>query len=541
MKSFRKVLFGLSTVCMLSALSIPNMSKENNYKEYARARNSIGIRFQQDVSKEGTIEVSETFVQSGVYNDGSVTHQYIRFATAVNLGEGSGINSLEYIRNVDENEKTSAVTTVYKKIAAEDGVYYSYGDSGLTTEETENDWYFACYTIELASEEYKAKDFKLSLRVNEEETYAYTAASLNNLNGDHYVARFVNDGNLLGKQVVADNQAAKYTGKTPSRDAGDYAYKFTYAGWDKALAAVTEDVTYTATYSVTLGSYPSTKITDETLVASLTSELQTTAPTAAGNGWKAYKHWWAWDSANSKAVRKTDALYQDITHEGEKYRAVYFNSGLAKRCDQSYSESNQYQQTNGYNVKTLYFFKYQPLKWQIVDETDNYYTLISLNVIDSVCFTHDGTSGYVGGYNDLRLFTEGSLNSGKGYEGSGIYDWAFDETEKQSLTSVTFKNDKSTGNKDDSVDLTAPITIPSKEDVKSNYFTTDNERKKLATDYAELNGAQVNATGQAYWWTRSRYNGNSNPFRIGHGGGFDYNANAYFSSAGTLPQIFIAK
>ena len=72
-------------------------------------------------------------------------------------------------------------------------------------------------------------------------------------------------------------------------------------------------------------------------------------------------------------------------------------------------------------------------------------------------------------------------------------------------------------------------------------FLNNARKEKIAVTIYLMNGVQVNAAGQAYWWTRSRYNGNSNPFRIGHGGGFDYNANAYFSSAGTLPQIFIAK
>ena len=31
---------------------------------------------------------------------------------------------------------------------------------------------------------------------------------------------------------------------------------------------------------------------------------------------------------------------------------------------------NQYQQTNGYNKETLYFFDYQPLKWKIVEESE---------------------------------------------------------------------------------------------------------------------------------------------------------------------------
>ena len=298
------------------------------------------------------------------------------------------------------------------------------------------------------------------------------------------------------------------------------------ASWDEDDARLIKPL-YDGQY-VTLGSYPANKVTDETLLASLTSELEITAPTAAGNGWKAYTHWFGWDSSKSKAVAKKDALYQDIMFEGAQYRAVYFNSELPKNCSQSYSESNQYQQTNGYNKGTLYFFDYQPIKWQIVEETENYYTLVSLKVLDGVCFTHDGAAGYAGDYNDLRLFTEGSF-----------YSWAFNESEKQLFTNVTFKNNKESGNVNDSKDLTKPITIPCKTDLETTFYKTADVRKKVTTDYAKMNGVQVNAAGQAYWWTRSR--DTNNPWRVGHGGNFDALASGYFSSAGIAPQIYISK
>ena len=275
MKFSKKILFGLSALSVMTLLSFPNTAKENNFKEYARARNVTGIRFQQNVSEEGFVEVSETFVQSGTYNDGLVTHNYIRFATAVNLAEGSGVNSLEYIRKVEGvDDTTLPVTTVYKKIAAEDGVYYSYGDEGLTTEETTGSWYFACYTVELTKEEYMSKDFVLSLRVNEEEVYAYTAASLNNLNGDHYVARFVNDGNLLGKHIVLDNDVPTYLGEELTKEADDHTYTF---GWDKEVSPSTEDVVYNVEFAKnhTFGEATVTKAT-RTVTGALYEESKCT-------------------------------------------------------------------------------------------------------------------------------------------------------------------------------------------------------------------------------------------------------------------------
>ena len=306
------------------------------------------------------------------------------------------------------------------------------------------------------------------------------------------------------------------------KEAPDAETIATWADNDTRLIQPLFDGTY-----VTLGSYPTNKISDETLIASLTSELETTAPTAAGDNWKAYTHWFSYDSSKSKAVAKTDALYQDIVYEGAMYRAVYFNSELPKNCSQAYSDSNQYQQTNGYSKQNLYFFDYQPIRWNIVEETEDYFTLVSLKVLDGVCFTHDGSAGYVGTYCDIRLFTEGNF-----------YNWAFDESEKQYFVDVLFKNDKASGNNADSVDLTKKVAIPSKTEIET-YFPTADLRKKTTTDYAKLNGVQVNTAGQAYWWTRSR--AASNPYRVGHGGGFDSLAIGYFSSAGIAPQIYLSK
>ena len=276
---------------------------------------------------------------------------------------------------------------------------------------------------------------------------------------------------------------------------------------------------------LTLGSYPTNKITDETLYTSLANQLTNTAPTSASDGWKAYKHWFNWNG--SKAVAMSDAFFQDIIFEGAKYRAVYFNTPLAKRCDQTYSSSNQYQQTNGYNIDTLYFFDYQPLKWTVVEEGDSHFTLLSSRVLDGVCFTHDGAASYVGAYNDLRLFTEGDF-----------FSWAFSSEEQKYFTEITFKNDKSSGNNTDAADLTKKLSIPSYKEIET-YFTTADARKKTTTDYAKLNGVQVNEAGQVYYWTRSRSSGN--PFRVGHGGNFDSLATGHFCSAGILPQIYLYK
>lgn len=247
MKFSKKLLLGLSAICMLSLCALPNaLNDSNNFSESTNLRNAVGIKLQATNNDEGLVEVSETFVQTGLFvDDKDVTHNYLRFATAINLSNNNGISSLEYVRKVGDNEKAIEVKTVYKKLSAENNNYYSYNGEELTTDEVSNDWYFACYTVDIQSEEYKSKDFKLSLRVNNKEVYAYTAASLNTLNSNHYLARFENEGELLGKQFVSDNVAPTYLGEELTKEADDHTYTF---GWDKELAPLTEDTTYSVAF-----------------------------------------------------------------------------------------------------------------------------------------------------------------------------------------------------------------------------------------------------------------------------------------------------
>ncbi len=70
-----------------------------------------------------------------------------------------------------------------------------------------------------------------------------------------YTIQFLNfDGTVLQSSEESYNAIPTYKGETPTK-AADAQYSYEFKGWNKEIAAVTDDVTYIATYTATLNTY----------------------------------------------------------------------------------------------------------------------------------------------------------------------------------------------------------------------------------------------------------------------------------------------
>ncbi|MCF0113210.1 MAG: InlB B-repeat-containing protein, partial [Bacilli bacterium] len=125
----------------------------------------------------------------------------------------------------------------------------------------------------------------------------------------------------------------------------DYAFTMPERDLDLILTAFEKNPYF--------GSYPQTEVTDSGLIAALNSAAGTlpTAGNATVGNWTSYNYYIF--SSVSHFM-----WHADIEHaDGNKYRGVYFTSYRPYYTTYSSSASNSYQDDNGYNTNTVYWFK----------------------------------------------------------------------------------------------------------------------------------------------------------------------------------------
>ncbi len=247
---------------------------------------------------------------------------------------------------------------------------------------------------------------------------------------------------------------------------------------------------------ILFGQYPQSLVTDSSIVERLKSKAGDVPPSFMGTyNWTSYEY-----GVPSSYERQDFMWYRDIEHNGEKYRAVYFIAYRPSSKDYSPTETYSRQDDNGYFIETEYFFKYEPVKWRIVQTAGNTATLVADLVIDSYEFYPE-------------FYTDGNPNN---YAESAIRAWlndsfyktAFNTLEKSVLVKSTVVNDAaSTGqnenqyaceNTQDYVYLLSYVEA-------NKYFTSASALQKETTDYAKCQGVLVSKDGNTAWWLRSAF------------------------------------
>ena len=291
--------------------------------------------------------------------------------------------------------------------------------------------------------------------------------------------------------------------------------------------AVTNDAYTREGDYIYFGSYPQTVVTDDRVKIGLTA-LAGDLPTAEDSkNWTSYGYYIEGEVVDYM-------WYIDLAYNEVKYRGVYFTSYRPDETHRLSKAANSQQDDNGYNVSTVYWFKYEPIKWRILSEANGEALILCEMIIDSreycnfdeetqqtVKYSHNGGNGYANNYalSDIRAWLNDTF-----------YNTAFSALQKEYIKLTTVKNDLTSANpnSDPTFETRDKYVSFLCEDTEDHIFllsfqeatndaygynpdmenVADAAREKIPTDYAKSQGVKVSKdTGYVgngtYWWLRT--------------------------------------
>ncbi len=265
------------------------------------------------------------------------------------------------------------------------------------------------------------------------------------------------------------------------------------------------------------GSYPQAAVTNVSILDALNGMISAYAlPTERDAGaWTSYGYYASWDPVDSM-------WYLDVTYEGERYRGVYFTAYRPSQTSSASSAGSSAQDENGYTVGTVYWFRYEPILWQILKEQEGRALLLCRSIIDS-------REAY---YWTSNRSEEGVTVKPNNYAYSAIRAWlnasfyetAFDSLQRELIQLTLVDNSANTtgsqSNPHACEDTEDHIFLPSCADLlNADYgfgLTSNVLRQRFLTDYALCQGGSAvtvtnnfQTAGTGHWWLRSPAPGSS--------------------------------
>lgn len=257
---------------------------------------------------------------------------------------------------------------------------------------------------------------------------------------------------------------------------------------------------------IEFGSYPQSKITDSDLIAKIE---------AAGKSisWVDYNYYIGTGTSDDGNMKLVDGmmLYKDIPYNGSKYRAVKINQYRPYRTGNISSETYQYD--NGYNKGNIYYFKYEPLTWRILDPSEGY--VMCNQIIDSQAyqnFIYYNGSEYYNSEACENYASDWVTSSLRQWLNNSFYKTAFSAEEKSQIGTSHLENKSIISSAYNSADTYDKIFLISYYDAANSAYGFDSSsdandaaRQLKGTDYAKCQGLYVSSSydGPSWWRLRS--------------------------------------
>lgn len=243
------------------------------------------------------------------------------------------------------------------------------------------------------------------------------------------------------------------------------------------ITSTAENTTFNDGDIIEFGSYPQSQITDEKLIETLTS---------IDSQWKSYGYYSGDGKGN--AIAGDWMQYKDITLDGEKYRAVKIINNKPNYITDVTPTTASHQLSNGFVAGEIYWFKYEPIKWIVLDSESGY--VMSLYAIDAQPFT-----------NDIQNGNNYSLSTLRKWLNEDFYYTAFTSTQNN-LIEKNYRDNSAIKSDFDSEATYDKVTLLSYTEAKNYGY---NRGRVKTTDYASSQGAPRHGgfKGCSDWWLRT--------------------------------------
>ncbi|MBR4728476.1 MAG: InlB B-repeat-containing protein [Clostridia bacterium] len=271
-------------------------------------------------------------------------------------------------------------------------------------------------------------------------------------------------------------------------------------------------ITATAAYKVgdviEYGTYPQTRIADTVTVPKLENVQK---------DWKSLGYY----SAGSKdsdgkndgtMTAKSYWQYCDFFYGTDKYRAIRFTAfrpeNTNRYADASSTYGTSYVNKHGYKANIVYYFKFEPIKWKVLDPSTGLVfsqMLLDAQPMQNVLYYVSKNYSYT---------ATDKAHYGNDYAFSSIHTWLQEDFMNTAFTSAQKSNVKSTALTGSAASLysqaavSAKVFLLSSSDVKNTAYgfggnnNSDTSRTRKGTDYAASQGLYYDDQPSA-WWLRS--------------------------------------
>ena len=266
--------------------------------------------------------------------------------------------------------------------------------------------------------------------------------------------------------------------------------------------------TYKNGDTIQYGTYPKSRVSDSKSIAGLEK---------VDKAWKTYGRY-------TKAGTYLDWFqYADFVYGDTKYRAINLINYYSG-----------YESENGYSKNTIYYFKYAPLSWKVLDASSG--LIICSEIID------------------CRAYQDIATNNASDYSQSFIRDWLNEDFYQTAFTENQKSNIKTTN-----IDTEGSVFIANSTSDKlfltsydeANTLLNSSSRDRYGTDYSKCLGLHKMpgnyygwGRGQSWWWLRTPYDEDETMTVYDDGAGGGSPIRSYYvdnTSIGVVPACCLAE